>query len=86
MKNNPNPDHAPAHLALMQAHGNVNRAISEIRLAGQILRRHLDQREEPNNIQEHIDLVRRMQGMLYDIQHLIGCNTMRYYANFMRYE
>lgn len=41
------PQLPPVHSALMQAHGSVYRAIAEIRLAGHILRKQHDLRDEP---------------------------------------
>nr|DAN86117.1 MAG TPA: hypothetical protein [Caudoviricetes sp.]DAS26252.1 MAG TPA: hypothetical protein [Caudoviricetes sp.] len=90
MKNNkvrtePTPQ-APVHYALMQAHGSVYRAIAEIRSAGHILRKQHDLRDEPNNLEQHIRLVSQMQEMLYDIQRLIGCSSMRYLSKSVRHE
>lgn len=68
--------------ALIQAHSSVYRAMADIRLAAKIIRKRHDRRQEPNRMDEHRQLEELMQGMLFDIQRMIGCETMRCLQDF----
>lgn len=83
MKNNQTTmGHFPVDPALIQAHSSVYRAMADIRLATKIIRKQHDQRHEPNCMGEHKRLEKLMQEMLFDIQRMIGCETMRQLQNF----
>ena len=83
MKNNQKPTgHFPVDPALIQAHSCVYRAMADIRLAAKIIRKQHDRRQEPHRTDEHRRLEELMQAMLFDIQRVIGCETMRQLQNF----
>ena len=72
--------------ALIQAHSSVYRAMADIRLAAKIVRKQHDECREPNNLEKHSRLDELMQEMLFDIQRLIGCSSMRYLSKSVRHE
>lgn len=74
--------HFPVDPALIQAHSCVYRAMADIRLAAKIIRKQHDRRQEPHRTDEHRRLEELMQAMLFDIQRMIGCETMRQLQNF----
>lgn len=83
MKNNQTTmGHFPVDPALIQAHSSVYRAMADIRLAAKIIRKQHDRRQKPNRTDEHRRLEELMQEMLFDIQRMIGCETMRQLQNF----
>ena len=47
-----------------------------------IIRKQHDRRQEPHRTDEHRRLEELMQAMLFDIQRMIGCETMRQLQNF----
>jgi hypothetical protein len=88
MKNNQNPTtcRVPVDPALIQAHSSVYRAIADIQLAAKIIRKQHDKRCEPNNLEKHTRLDELMQEMLFDVQRLIGSDTIHNFANTSRHE
>ena len=87
MKNNQNPTaRVPVNPALIQAHNSVYRAMADIQLAAKIIRKQHDQRCEPNNLEKHTRLDELMQEMLFDVQRLIGSDTIHNFVNTSRHE
>lgn len=83
MKNNQKPTgHFPVDPALIQAHSSVYRAMADIRLAAKIIRKQHNRQQEPNRPDEYNRIEGLMQAMLFDIQRMIGCETMRQFQNF----
>lgn len=83
MKNNQKPtEHFPVDPALIQAHSSVYRAMADIRLAAKIIRKQHNRQQEPNRPDEYNRIEGLMQAMLFDIQRMIGCETMRQFQNF----
>ena len=67
--------------ALIQAHSSVYRAMADIRLAAKIIRKQHNRQQEPNRPDEYNRIEGLMQAMLFDIQRMIGCETMRQFQN-----
>ena len=88
MKNNQTPTARQVSVtpALIQAHSSVYRAMADIRLAAKIVRKQHDECREPNNLEKHSRLDELMQEMLFDIQRMIGCSSMRYLSKSVRHE
>lgn len=83
MKNNQKPtEHFPVDPALILAHSSVYRAMADIRLAAKIIRKRHILRQEPSHPDEYNRIEGLMQAMLFDIQRMIGCETMRQFQNF----
>ena len=83
MKNNQKPTgHFPVDPALIQAHSSVYRAMADIRLAAKSTRKQHNRQQEPTRPDEYNRIEGLMQAMLFDIQRMIGCETMRRLQNF----